>query len=92
MISSTPRCILIGEYVLLHRCTVREAARVFGVSKSTVATDLSVQLKKYNISLYEDVRQIMSNNSIEGRRRGGDVTKTRYKGKPLSVLMSKKKI
>ena len=43
------RCVVLGEYLLEHSATVREAARVFGISKSTVHKDVSERLKYINI-------------------------------------------
>ena len=34
------RCIMLGNYIVEHKSTVRAAAREFGISKSTVHTDV----------------------------------------------------
>ena len=33
------RTVELAEYIIQNKCTVREAARKFGISKSTVHTD-----------------------------------------------------
>lgn len=39
------RAIQLGEYIAVHRTTVRAAAAVFGCSKSTVHKDVAVRLR-----------------------------------------------
>lgn len=34
------RAVMLGEYILSHKTTVRETAQKFGVSKSTVHIDV----------------------------------------------------
>ena len=33
------RAVTLGEYIIANNATVRQAAKVFGISKSTVHTD-----------------------------------------------------
>ncbi|WP_276747567.1 sporulation transcriptional regulator SpoIIID, partial [Ruminococcus champanellensis] len=40
------RAIILGEYILEHKATVRAAAKQFGISKSTVHKDVSERLPK----------------------------------------------
>lgn len=35
------RCITLGEFIIAHNSTVRETASVFGISKSTVHTEVT---------------------------------------------------
>ena len=57
---------------------VRAAAKKFGVSKSTVFTDVTVRLKKVNPALYNEVRQVLEKNKEERHIRGGIATKEKY--------------
>ena len=45
---------IIGEakYILENKCTVREGATHFGVSKSTFHADVSYKLKEIDLKLY----------------------------------------
>ncbi len=35
------RAVTLGEYIIEHKATIRAAAKCFGVSKSTVHTDVT---------------------------------------------------
>lgn len=75
------RILDISEYIKKTRCTIREAAKVFNVSKSTVHCDVSVRLKKYNLSLYYEIQNILQKNFSEKHIRGGQSTKLKYMSK-----------
>ena len=47
----TERIEAIGRYIVDTGCTVRKAAPVFGVSKSTIYDYTSKSLKKINLNL-----------------------------------------
>jgi len=51
------RCVVLGEYLLEHSATVRQAAQVFGISKSTVHKDVTERLEHMNRSLYLQVKK-----------------------------------
>ena len=51
-------------YVIDTGSTVRETARVFGVSKSTVHKELTKVLKEAYPSLYGSVENVLNKNSI----------------------------
>ena len=65
------RAITLGQYILKTQYTVRETAKFFGISKSTVHYDVSKRLKKVDNSLYEKVNIILQNNFNEKHLRGG---------------------
>lgn len=71
---------MLGEYIVNNNATVRAAAKEFGVSKSTVHTDVSERLKKINPSLYKQVRKVLDLNKAERHFRGGIATREKYKG------------
>ncbi|MEG0020367.1 MAG: sporulation transcriptional regulator SpoIIID [Oscillospiraceae bacterium] len=60
------------------RDTVRGAAKIFGVSKSTVHKDLTKVLKQENLSLYKEVSKVLLKNKEERHIRGGLATKDKY--------------
>ena len=53
------RCEEFGEYLVSHDTTVREAARYFGMSKSTVHKDVTTALKYKNPALAEEVAELL---------------------------------
>lgn len=72
------RCVILGEYLVDHQATVRSAARVFGISKSTVHKDVTQTLKSVNKSLYIDVQKLLCKNKQERHLRGGEATRLKY--------------
>lgn len=72
------RAIEIGEYIRDTHSTVREAARIFGVSKSTVHKDVTERLPKIRPQLAKLVREILDVNKAERHIRGGEATKRKY--------------
>ncbi|MGI6626890.1 MAG: sporulation transcriptional regulator SpoIIID [Bacillota bacterium] len=72
------RAVDIGEYIRDTQSTVREAARIFGVSKSTVHKDVTERLPKIRPQLAKLVREILDINKAERHIRGGEATKKKY--------------
>lgn len=73
------RAIDVGEYIYENRATVRDAARAFGVSKSTVHKDVTDRLPVIRPALAKLVRQILDVNKAERHIRGGEATRRKYK-------------
>lgn len=73
------RAIDVGEYIRETHATVRKAARVFGVSKSTVHKDVTDRLPKIRPQLAKMVRQILDLNKAERHIRGGEATRRKYR-------------
>lgn len=72
------RAVDIGEYIKESHATVREAARAFGVSKSTVHKDVTDRLPKIKPQLAKMVREVLDLNKAERHIRGGEATKKKY--------------
>ena len=72
------RAINIANYIIDYNATVRQTAKEFGVSKSTVHMDVSERLKKLNPSLYYEVRAVLDINKAERHIRGGLATKQKF--------------
>ena len=72
------RACELAQYLIEHRATVREAARQFGISKSTVHKDLRERLPLYNRSLYLRVQEVLEENKAERHIRGGIATQKKY--------------
>lgn len=60
-----------AELINATGCTMREAAKQIGVSKSTVHKDISERLSKLDPILYNEVRSKVLINKEERSRRGG---------------------
>ena len=58
---------------------MRDAAKKFGISKSTVHKDITYRLKKQDLILYEQVREVLKINKMERHIRGGQATREKYR-------------
>ena len=72
------RCVILGQYIVDNGATVREAAAVYGVSKSTVHKDVREKLKYENRSLWRQVCLVLDKNKAERHLRGGEATRLKY--------------
>ena len=75
------RVLEIAHYLLHTKCTVRQVASVFCVSKSTAHKDLSWRLALIDEKLYREVTKVLGENWAQRYIRGGESTKRKYKGK-----------
>ncbi|HHV44111.1 MAG TPA: sporulation transcriptional regulator SpoIIID [Firmicutes bacterium] len=73
------RVVEIGSYIVETKATVRQAATVFGVSKSTVHKDVTERLPSVNPELAKQVAKILQLNKAERHLRGGEATRRKYK-------------
>ena len=73
------RAVELGEYIVQNQSTVRAAAQVFGISKSTVHMDVAKRLSRINPSLYTAVREVLDENKAQRHIRGGLATREKYK-------------
>lgn len=73
-----------ARYIIDNNATVRQAGEAFGVSKSTVHSDMTKRLKDIDIALYEEVRDILEYNFSVRHLRGGESTKHLYLDKSKS--------
>ncbi len=72
------RAMEIGTYIISSNATVRQTAKQFGVSKSTVHKDVSERLVYVNPALAAEVRKVLDVNKAERHIRGGQATKEKY--------------
>lgn len=75
------RVLKLSEYIIQNKSTIRDTAKFFGVSKSTVHKDLSQRLKYINTKIYKEVKKILEINKSERHIRGGFATKNKYSKK-----------
>ncbi|WP_416198721.1 MAG: sporulation transcriptional regulator SpoIIID [Sporanaerobacter sp.] len=73
------RALEIAKYIISEKATVRQAAGVFGVSKSTVHKDVTERLPKINPLIANMVKEVLELNKAERHIRGGKATKMKYK-------------
>jgi putative DeoR family transcriptional regulator (stage III sporulation protein D) len=69
----------IAQYIIDKNATVRDAAKVFKTSKSTVHKDVTERLIRINPSLAAHVKSVLDNNKAERHIRGGNATYLKYK-------------
>lgn len=77
------RVVEIARYIVEHKATVRETAKAFGISKSTVHKDVTERLPRINKNLSEDARKVLDLNKSERHIRGGMATREKYLQKSI---------
>lgn len=72
------RAIKMAEYIIENKTTVRQTAKEFGISKSTVHKDVTERLARINPVLAAQARKVLDVNKSERHIRGGMATKEKY--------------
>ncbi len=72
------RAILLAEYIIENKATVRKAAKEFNISKSTVHKDITERLTLINKALAKEVKHVLDENKAARHIRGGLATKQKY--------------
>lgn len=72
------RCVQLAAYMIENNSTVRDTAKKFGISKSTVHKDVTQILRQINKPLYFEVKKVLEQNKQERHLRGGEATKKKY--------------
>ena len=72
------RAINIANYIIENNVTVRQTAKEFGISKSTVHKDVTERLMQVNPTLAKEARKVLDVNKLERHIRGGLATKEKY--------------
>ncbi len=72
------RCIELGKYIAENKTTVRQTAKVFGISKSTVHIDVTKRLEEISPLLADKVNSVLQNNKSQRHIRGGEATREKY--------------
>lgn len=72
------RIIEEARYIISTGSTVRQTAKKFHFSKSTVHKDVAERLKEIDIVLYKQVKKVLNLNLSERHIRGGEATKRKY--------------
>ena len=79
MKGTSGRATVLGEYIAASGATVRAAAKVFKISKSTVHKDVTERLKREDPVLYKEVKKVLERNWHDRHIRGGIATREKYK-------------
>ena len=72
------RAVEIANYIIQYNATVRQAAKKYGISKSTVHKDCTERLEQVNPTLAAEVRKVLDVNKSERHIRGGLATREKY--------------
>jgi putative DeoR family transcriptional regulator (stage III sporulation protein D) len=72
------RALEIANYIVEFNATVRQTAKKFGISKSTVHKDVTERLPQINASLASQARKVLDFNKQERHIRGGLATREKY--------------
>ena len=72
------RAIEIANYIIQEKATIRQTAKKFGVSNSTVHKDVTERLVQINPSLAHEARKVLDTNKSERHIRGGLATREKY--------------
>lgn len=68
----------VTEHILKTKCTVRTAAKKFGVSKSTIYKDVTQRLSEINQGQVNGIELILATNKAIKHIHGGESTKKKY--------------
>ena len=72
------RAVEIAYYIIEKKATVRQTAKKFGVSKSTIDKDVTERVLQINPSLAAEARKVIDVNKSERHIRGGLATREKY--------------
>ena len=67
-----------ASQILLTKMTIREIAKLYGISKSTVHKDLNERLIQIDPLKHEQIKQIFKEHIEVRHIRGGEATKRKY--------------
>ncbi len=71
----------VATYIIETGSTVRQTAKIFNISKSTIHKDISQRLEEINPSLAIEAKKVLEKNKEERHIRGGMATKLKYEAK-----------
>lgn len=72
------RAVEIANYIIENNATVRQTAKQYGISKSTVHKDVTERLIQINPTLAREARKVLDVNKSERHIRGGLATREKY--------------
>lgn len=69
------RVIEVADYIISTKDTIRETAKYFNVSKSTIHKDLQERLYQIDINKYNDIKKILEEHIETRHLKGGESTR-----------------
>lgn len=72
------RALRLADYIIENNATVRQTAKKFGISKSTVHKDVTDRLNQINPVMAKQAAAVLAINKSERHIRGGQATKEKY--------------
>lgn len=72
------RAVEVADYIIQNNATVRQTAKKFGISKSTVHKDVAERLISIDPILAREARKVLDINKSERHIRGGLATREKY--------------
>ncbi|MFI3173712.1 MAG: sporulation transcriptional regulator SpoIIID [Bacillota bacterium] len=72
------RAVEVAKFMIGSNATVRETAKKFGISKSTVHKDITDRVTRLDPDLAHSVRKVLEVNKAQRHIRGGLATKEKY--------------
>ncbi|MGN0484443.1 MAG: sporulation transcriptional regulator SpoIIID [Lachnospiraceae bacterium] len=72
------RAMEVASFIIAQNATVRQTAKKFGISKSTVHKDVTQRLLQIDPVLAKEARKVLDVNKSERHIRGGLATKEKY--------------
>ncbi len=75
------RALQVASYIIEEKATVRQAAKKFGISKSTAHQDIVLRMPQINPVIAAEARAVLDVNKAERHIRGGMATREKYLNK-----------
>ena len=72
------RARTLAQYIIENKSTVRDTARIFNISKSTVHKDVAERIWQIDKELAQSVDKVLQYNKADRHLRGGIATKHKY--------------
>ncbi|BDU91758.1 sporulation transcriptional regulator SpoIIID [Clostridium perfringens] len=72
------RVLKVADYIIENKATIRETARFFGVSKSTVHKDITERIFELNPKKTSEVEKVILFNKNQRHLRCGEATKKKW--------------
>ena len=72
------RAVEIADYIIENNATVRQTAKQFRISKSTVHKDVTERLLQINPALAGETRKVLDMNKSERHIWGGMATREKH--------------
>ncbi len=72
------RARALAQYIIENKSTVRDTAKAFNISKSTVHKDVAERIWQIDKGIAQQVEKVLQYNKADRHLRGGIATKHKY--------------